>query len=94
MYKRQVFTLWTITVWLARHRKAYLISLIPALFMTMVTVTYILYAPEGLTALAKAATGQPIPYWTALSGAALVTASFLLLFGRMLKSTENQPVLK
>lgn len=89
-----VFTLWTITVWLARHRKAYLISLIPALFMTMVTVTYILYAPEGLTALAKAATGQPIPYWAALSGAALVTASFLLLFGRMLKSTENQPVLK
>ena len=89
-----VFTLWTITVWLARHRKAYLISLIPALFMTMVTVTYILYAPEGLTALAKAATGQSIPYWAALSGAALVTASFLLLFGRMLKSNENQPVLK
>ena len=47
-----------------------------------------------LTALAKAATGQPIPYWAALSGAALVTASFLLLFGRMLKSTENQPILE
>lgn len=42
-----VFTLWAITVWLARAGKCYWISLIPALFMTVVTITYIFYAPEG-----------------------------------------------
>ena len=89
-----VFTLWTITVWLGRHHKAYLISLIPALFMTMVTVTYIFYAPEGLTAVAKSLTGQPIPYWAALSVASFVTVTFLFLFGRMMKSLERQPVLE
>lgn len=40
-----VFTLWAITVYLARHKKLYLITLIPAMFMTTVSVSYILYAP-------------------------------------------------
>lgn len=43
-----VFTLWAATVWLASRKKLYVISLIPALFMTCVTVSYILFAPEGL----------------------------------------------
>ena len=45
-----VFTLWAITVFLARERKGmvYLISLIPAMFMTAVSVSYIVVAPEGL----------------------------------------------
>lgn len=45
-----VFTLWAITVFLARERKGmtYLISLIPAMFMTAVSVSYIVIAPEGL----------------------------------------------
>lgn len=89
-----VFTLWTITVWLARNRKAYLITLIPALFMTMVTTTYIFYAPEGLTIAAKAICGHPIPYSVAIAVAGCVTATLLLLFGRTIKSIDNQPVLK
>ena len=36
-----VFTLWAITVYLARAHKNYLITLIPALFMTVVCVTYL-----------------------------------------------------
>lgn len=40
-----VFTLWAITVYLARHQKLYLITLIPAMFMTAVSVSYILFAP-------------------------------------------------
>lgn len=40
-----VFTLWAITVYLARHKKLYLITLIPAMFMTVVSVSYILFAP-------------------------------------------------
>ena len=35
-----VFTLWAITVYLVRHRKNYFITLIPALFMTVVCTTY------------------------------------------------------
>ncbi len=42
-----VFTLWAITVYLAKREKFYFISLIPAIFMTAVTVTYILLAREG-----------------------------------------------
>ena len=41
-----VFTLWAVTVYLARHNKAYIVALLPALFMTMVSVSYILYAPS------------------------------------------------
>lgn len=39
------FTLWACTVYLARHGKFYLLTLVPALFMQMVTVSYILLAP-------------------------------------------------
>ncbi len=41
-----VFTLWAITVYLARHKKLYIITLAPAFFMTIVSVSYILYAPR------------------------------------------------
>ena len=43
-----VFTLWAITVFLAVSKKPYIITLIPALFMTCVCSTYICIAPEGL----------------------------------------------
>lgn len=42
-----VFTLWAVTVYLSRHGKAYVIALLPAMFMTAVCTCYILYAPEG-----------------------------------------------
>jgi len=42
-----VFTLWAITVYLAKQQKMYWISLVPAVFMTIVSVSYILIAPEG-----------------------------------------------
>ena len=41
-----VFTLWTITVYLVQQKKPFIITLIPALFMTMVCVSYIFVAPE------------------------------------------------
>lgn len=40
-------TLWAITVWLARHGKCFWITLLPAMFMTFITGSYILTAPEG-----------------------------------------------
>lgn len=41
-----VFTLWAVTVYLARHKKLYIITLIPAMFMTAVSTSYILLAPS------------------------------------------------
>jgi len=41
-------TLWSITIYLAGKKKFFWITLIPALFMTMVTTTYIVVAPEML----------------------------------------------
>lgn len=45
-----VFTLWAVTVYLARHGRVYVITLIPAIFMTIVCTSYLLFAPrpEGL----------------------------------------------
>lgn len=41
-------TLWVITVYLVNEKKCYWITLLPALFMTMVVSTYIVMAPEGM----------------------------------------------
>lgn len=40
-----VFTLWAVSVWMLRHGKNYLIAMVPALFMTVVSVSYLLFAP-------------------------------------------------
>jgi carbon starvation protein CstA len=40
--------LWTITVYLATQKKNFWITLLPALFMTMVVTVYLMLAPEGL----------------------------------------------
>lgn len=43
-----VFTLWTLTVYLAQSRKPYWITLIPALFMTFVSSTFLLASKQAL----------------------------------------------
>lgn len=40
--------LWAVTVYLAGAKKAWAVTLVPALFMTAVIISYILMAPEGL----------------------------------------------
>ena len=87
-----VFTLWAITVWLARHGKMYVITLIPALFMTMVTVTYICFAPEGFGILTDSLFGFTISYEAAIAMGCCVSALFLWLFYRMLRRRDDIPV--
>ncbi|MFI3296764.1 MAG: carbon starvation CstA family protein [bacterium] len=43
------FTLWAITNYLSQKKKNYWITLIPAIFMTAVTATYLFVAPEGFS---------------------------------------------
>ncbi len=39
--------LWSASTWLMKRKKNYLITLIPAIFMTLVCISYIIIAPEG-----------------------------------------------
>ncbi|MBQ7698694.1 MAG: carbon starvation protein A [Paludibacteraceae bacterium] len=82
-----VFTLWAGTVFLYRQEHfgiekekkypyGYLMALIPALFMTMVSVSYIFIAPEGLKFAAKG-----LSLWAYLI-ATIVTILLLALFIR------------
>ena len=75
-----VFTLWALTVWLVRERKCYWITFIPALFMTMVTVTYIFYAREGFR----------LPYEVSLGIAVAVTLLFTVLFIRFKRALPSR----
>ena len=88
-----VFTLWTGTVWLYRHeiiqkhvryRYGYLMALIPALFMTMVSVSYIFIAPEGFQFAAQGIS------WVAYMIAAVVTISLLGIFIYWAKHYDTQ----
>ena len=85
-----VFTLWACTVWLARHNKLYIITLIPALFMTCVTVTYIFFAPEGLGALTDSLWGFGIGYEVALTIGLLASATLLAIFGKYVRSLSDR----
>lgn len=79
-----VFTLWAITVWLARAGKCYWISLIPALFMTVVTITYIFYAPEGFALNHTLSTVIGV----------LVAVLFAALFVRFLRLQSSKKVMQ
>jgi carbon starvation protein CstA len=72
-----MIVLWTITIYLAQNRKPYWITLIPALFMTAVTSTYLLFAPEGFS-LSKEIS-YPI-------GAAITTIAFVVFVFYLKKS--------
>lgn len=65
-----IFTLWAITVYMVVERKAYIIALIPALFMTCVCTTYILMAPEGFA----------LSNWLAYIMGGVITVLSLILF--------------
>jgi carbon starvation protein CstA len=60
--------LWTISVYLVREGKFFWISLIPSVFMTSVTLTYIFIAPEGfhLSAVYSYSIGIGIAFGLAL----------------------------
>lgn len=70
--------LWTITAYLIFENKAYWVTLLPAIFMTMVCSTYILIAPEGFQ----------LSNHLAYIGGALISVGILLLFWYYIKKTK------
>lgn len=79
-----MIVLWTITIYLVKFSKFFYITLLPALFMTTVSVTYILFAPEGFS----------LPMPAALSGgilaSAVTLAGFLYYFSFITNGTIYQ----
>ena len=83
-----VFTLWAGTIFLYRQRHTrlgYVISLMPALFMTMVSSSYILIAPEGFH--------LPVEWrWAGYYAAGLITLACLIGFIGWAKRYQKQPI--
>jgi carbon starvation protein CstA len=77
-----MFALWTASVFLFKQgqetdnkirRYGFLMTLLPALFMTMVCVSYILIAPEGIHL-------APANHWIGYLIAGIISASALCAF--------------
>ena len=66
-----VFTLWMITVFLARNHKPYIITLIPAIFMTVVCTSFLVASPQALG-------HDEWTAWTAVAVAVIAIAWFAL----------------
>ena len=89
-----VFTLWTATVWLGSRQRNYYITLLPALFMTCVTVSYIIFAPEGLQGIVNNFIEMEIPLHFAVATGIVVSVIFLYLFRRYIATKKsNQGIL-
>ncbi|CAN0582330.1 unnamed protein product, partial [Laminaria digitata] len=71
--------LWTITAYLIYEKKAYWVTLFPALFMTMVCSTYILVASEGFH----------LPNHISYMGGSFITIGIALLFWRYIEKTKK-----
>ncbi len=65
-------SLWTCTVYLALRRKPYVVTLLPAMFMTVVCTCYIIVAPEGFR----------LAQWLGVTAGLAVMVILFLLFLR------------
>ena len=69
------FTFWAITVYLTQKRKNYFVSIIPAIFMSFVTISFILEAPMGAYI-----PGKGLTPWIAQTIAAVATIAITTCF--------------
>ena len=88
-----VFTLWTATVWLANQRRNYYITLFPALFMTCVTISYIIFAPEGLQGIFNNLFEMEIPLYFAVGCGIAVSLGFLLMLRQYINRTVDDKLM-
>ena len=75
-----VFTLWAITIWLSDNKKNFYVTLLPAMFMTAVTSTYIMFAPEGFSLLTQSLFGFKIGYAFSVGFGIAMSVLFLAMF--------------
>ncbi len=81
-----VFTLWMLTVYLARSRKPYIITLLPALWMTAVCSSFLVVSPQALA--------MPAQWAYYVTGAVVVIAlAWFALWMKRQKQTNNIPTI-
>ncbi|MDE7411549.1 MAG: carbon starvation protein A [Paramuribaculum sp.] len=73
-----VFTLWAVTVYLARHAKPWIITMLPAMFMTIVCVSYILCAP------------RPEGFGVDITAATLIGLTVAIIFAAIFLKYKNR----
>ncbi len=66
-----IFTLWAVTIWMARHGKLFIVSLVPTVWMMLTCISYILVAKEGL---------DLSPLVSNVTACAVTVASLVLFF--------------
>ncbi|MDE7153636.1 MAG: carbon starvation protein A [Muribaculaceae bacterium] len=79
-----VFTLWACTVYLARKKKFYYITLLPAIFMTAVSVSYLMFSPRP--------EGLGINWGISVAAGVCVAISFTALFYNFLRKYNNNKI--
>ncbi len=77
-----VFTLWMITVYLAHERKPYIITLIPAIFMTVVCTTFLVASPQAMGR-------EELTSWVAL---AVIVVSVVWFAAWLRKDRSSHPL--
>lgn len=78
------FTFWAITVYLTQRGKNYFVSLIPAIFMSFVTISFILEAPTGAYI-----PGKGLAPWIAQTIAAIATIAVTAWFYRWMRNQKK-----
>ena len=79
-----IFSLWTITIYLAQKRKPYIITLIPAIFMTSVCSTYLIVAKNAL------GLNENIGYVVAIGVAIISTICFIIWMRKNRSNFTNE----
>ena len=74
-----VFTLWTLTVYLVQRKKPFIITLVPALLMTVVCSTFLLLSPMAL------ALSEPVAY----TGSVIILVVALVWFFAWYRKNMN-----
>ena len=83
-----VFTLWAITVFLARSGKNYWVSLVPALFMTAVSIVFLLVSPQAL------GLNQSIAFWASVVIVTVAIVWFYIWKRRDIATTHTRTLIK
>ena len=80
-----VFTLWAVTVYLFRSKKNFYVTLLPAMFMTAVSVSYIALAREGFSLSRELSYGLGVGFSLALLIVFVVYAKKQVRRGEMIE---------
>ncbi|PKP02530.1 MAG: carbon starvation protein A [Bacteroidetes bacterium HGW-Bacteroidetes-6] len=78
-----VITLWSISVYLVVNKKTWIVSLLPAVFMTTVVFAYICFAPEGFKLNYNLSIGVGI------AASAIITSFFFIFLKTVKKQKLN-----